>query len=180
MSYHRCNGGRAALCSGYVAAGAIEEAGTGTAIVGDPIIALKAQLNRFAGKSFNPSGVKEPRRYVTMAFPLASGNLTDQQATVATIIVYDRYVSAPLEVYSAAKAAWAFRGLSGDTVAFVTANLAEITTTVAEYGDSLGLDPASVGITTRSPKFRSRFPYGTVALVGGLVVAAILVARKRR
>jgi hypothetical protein len=154
----------------------IDEIGGGSQIVGDPVIALAAQLNRFAGKNFSLGGGQ--RHYVNAAFPLASGNLTDQMATAAVLIVFDRYQYAPLTTYSGSKAKWANNGLA-NAVPFVTANLAEIVTTIAEFGDSLGLEPAAVGITTKSDKFKSAFPVGTVAIVGGLIVAAILVSRRK-
>lgn len=156
----------------------IASTGSGSQVQGDPVVALLAQLNRFAGKELLVGGSKAPRVYVRAAFPLATGNLTDAQATAAVMILIDRYQSAPLGTYSGSKASWAINGLA-NAIPFVTANLEEITTTIAEFGDSLGLSPAPVGITTKAEKFKPKFPYGTVAIVGGFFAVVAIMARRR-
>lgn len=186
MSYHRkgadsfgrVSGGTAAL-SGYVATGAdVADMGTGLEVSGDPVIALVAQLNRFAGKTVAPGGGCSERRYLTAALPLAS-SLDDKAATTALVILYDRYYCVDSGLFSKAKAMWASNGLQ-NPVPFVRANLAEIVPTLAQFADSLGYPPAAVGITKRAPGFAPAFPYGTVAVVGALAVLAIVVSRRKR
>ena len=186
MTYRRNLGGvgrigdsQRALCAGYVPVGAIAELGTSPyQIKGDPTVALIAQLNRFAKRTVSPGGGYGNRNYLPAGeLPLAS-SLDDKAATTAVLIVNDRYGCVAVDVFSKQKAAWALSGLA-NAVPFVTANLAELTTTIAQFGDSLGLSPATVGITNRDPKFTPKFPVTTVAIVGALALAAIIVSRRK-
>jgi hypothetical protein len=160
--------------------GAIEDAGASPyQIKGDPITALVAQLNRFAGKSVSP-GSCGAARLVSAPFPVAP--VMDERAvTAAALIVWRRYSCVPVDVWSKAKEKWAADGMfGGNTRAFVMANLAEITTTIAQLGDSLGLEAATVGITARDPKMTPKFPTMTVVGLGVLAIGAVLVSRRKR
>jgi hypothetical protein len=162
--------------------GAIEEAGASPyKISGDPVTALIAQLNRFAGRTVSPpGGVCGATKYVVASFPLGP-IATPQAADAAALLVWRRYSCAPRDTRSASKEKWAADGLfGGNTWAFVMNNLVEITTTIAQFGDSIGLDPATVGITERDPKMTPKFPVMTVALLGALAAAAFVVSRRKR
>lgn len=188
MSYHRKSadlfgrqgGGQRALCTqGYLAAGAdIAEMGVSPyQIAGDPVVALHAQLNRFAGKTVNPGGKCGSRTYLRSDLPLAK-TIDDQVATIALLILRDRYECVPIDVWSQQKSKWVTEGL-GNAVPFVTGNLAEITVTIAQIGDSLDLAPAKQGITRRDPKFTPKFPVVTVAIIGALALAAVAISRRK-
>lgn len=191
MSYHRhsarslgrIGGGDRALCTtqGYVATGAdISEAGASPyQVKGDPVVALIAQLNRFAGKTVSPSSHCTSRNYLPGGpLPLAS-SLSLHAATIANLIATDRYNCAPTGTYSKAKALWITNGSDGKEVAFATANLAELTITIAQFADSLGLPAATVGITERDPKMTPKMPVVTIAVVGVLAIVAVAMSRRK-
>lgn len=193
MSYVRANGRfRGRICSGGGGAcakgsvrfslGDIIPTGSGAAIDGDPTIALVAQLNRFAGKDLKAASYAAPRVYVRTAFPLVP-ILSDQVATAAALILVDRYAYAPIGTYSATKHKWAMDGFAGDSIGFVSKHLAEITRTIAEFGDRLDLPVASVGITGRADKFSPASilsNLGPVAVAGGLFLVVILATGRKR
>ncbi len=140
-------------------------------VQGDPVVALIAQVNRFAGRSLK-IGTCGSRAYVPRAFPL-NGGLTDAVTTAAALIIHDRYACVAVQIVNPQKLQWAIQGIS-DSIAFVSQNLDEITLTLAQVGDSLGLSPANVGITTVDPKLKpkSKLPY--IVFGGSLLVAAIV------
>jgi hypothetical protein len=189
VSYFRANGrfsgricsGGGRLCvdgkGGYTlgdVATTASGAGFSTEISGDPVIALVAQVNRFAGKSLKLGAATQMP--VKTTYPLASV-LTDAVATAAVMLVYDRYQYAPLDFYSAAKAKWANSGLS-DSIGFVSQNLRELVVTLAEYGDSLNLPPASVGVTKRVLP-QGKLDFRLLAVAGGLMALAFVVAGRK-
>jgi len=173
-----CSGGKrvCADASGGYSLGDIattaSSSGFQSDIEGDPVVALIAQLNRFAGKSFTPGGT--PVR--SGGFPLNAG-LSDAVTTAATILVYNRYEYVPHEFYTVSKAAWANAGLS-DTIKFVSENLREIVVTIAEYGDKVGLPPAKVGITKRVLP-SAKLDFRLLAVAGGLMALAFVVAGRK-
>jgi len=179
VSYHRHPAALGRVRGGTRArsVGAIEEMGTSVMVQGDPVVALIAQLNRFAGKQVTLSSGKKAT-YVKAPFALATGKITDAIATSAAMILVDRFQDAPLETYDQTSVDWAIAGLAGDTVAFVTGNLATITVAISQFGDKLGLEPAKVGITKRDPRFQPNTPWGIIALLGALTIGAVVVARK--
>jgi len=46
------------------------------------------------------------------------------------------------------------------------------------WADSLGLAPASVGITTVDPKMKPPFPMMTVLALGALAIGAVMLSRR--
>jgi hypothetical protein len=143
-------------------------------VQGDPVQALIAQLNRFAGKTL-AVGSCRAARYVSRTIPLSSG-LTYEAALLAANLMYSRYDCVPISLWGDDRVRWIAKGRDGDVVGFVAQNLAEFTVTIAQLGDQLGLDPASVGITTVDPKLarRKMWPFyvgGAIALLGAFAFA---------
>lgn len=186
MSYLRANGrmhGRVsgrwlrASVSGRYQLGDVADMGTGVQVTGDPVLALIAQLNRFAGKTFTLGGGCGSRRLVSAAFPMVPGSLSDAAATAAVLILESRYSCVGLDLFDGQKAKWARDGLI-EPISFVTGNLPEITTTIAQFGDSLGLAPAAYGITTKSPLFQKKLKTEHIVMLGGVALAAIVLLRR--
>lgn len=143
------------------------------AVQGDPVVALIAQVNRFVGKS---------RGVGSVPFPLAS-SLDDsfigtKLATSAIIIALQRIDAAPLMLQDHKHKRQLSDALT-NPVPYVRAHLNQLTTTIAQFGDSKGLAPAAVGITKADPRFTPKFPIKTVALLGGLAVVAFVISRGR-
>lgn len=185
MSYLRANGrihGRVsgrwlrASVSGRYQLGDVSDMGTSIQVTGDPVLALIAQLNRFAGKTLTPPGCGA-RKFVSAAFPMVPGAISDAAATSAVLILESRYSCAGVDMFDPQKAAWARNGLV-DPISFVSSNLSEITTTIAQFGDSLGLEPASYGITTKNPLFKKKLKTEHVIMLGGVALAAIVLLRR--
>lgn len=166
----------------YLPAGAIDtNAGAGPVIQGDPVVALLAQLNRFAGKTLSPPGGAAPRKYVSAEFTLGATAFDTRAASSAVAILIDRYQYAPLTGYDKSKVIWATSGLD-DPKTFVLANLDIIVPQIALYGDSLNLPAAPVGITTRDPKFTPSVTPAQV-VIGALAIGIgwnLLKKRKGR
>jgi hypothetical protein len=163
----------------YHAAGAIEDIGLAPyKIAGNPVLALLAQLNRFTGKTVK-IGSGGPcigaRVYVPTAFPLVPV-VPPRAADAAQLIVWSRYACVDPALQSLKKVAWT---LHSDSWSWTMNNLAEITTTLAQVADGLGLEPATTGITAVDPKMKPKFPTMTVVLIGALAVAAVVVARRK-
>lgn len=190
MAYLRTNGrfsgrvsgrwGRASVKGRYQLGGlgGIEELGLGPQIAGDPVLALIAQLNRFAGKTVAPGYGCRPRQYLAAALPMVP-TLDDKTATTAVLILNDRYSCVPIDLFNKSKADWANSGLTETTV-FVTKNLAEIVITIAQYGDKVGLSPAQYGITERDPKFAPNLlTTKNIVIAGGVLVLGALVMRRK-
>lgn len=148
-------------------------------ITGDPVIALIAQLNRFAGKTISPGGKCNSRDYLPAgALPLAT-TLNDRAATIANVIVYDSLDCIDDERLKDFRAMAKVREGLMSSVPWAMTNLSDITVRIAQFADSKGLSPADVGITEVDKKIAPKFPTMTVALVGGLAVAAYLVSRRK-
>lgn len=187
MAYLRTNGRFSGRVSGRWAGASIRgryrlgdvdisELGTGSQVSGDPILALIAQVNRFAGKTIDPGFGCKVRKYLSS--PLAMVPMIDDKtATTALMILYDRYNCVPVELVGP-KAKWVTDGL-GNAIPFVQSNLNEITTTLAQFGDKNGLPVAAYGITTKAPMFT---PSLSIPLVvgGGVLLLAVLVASRRK
>jgi hypothetical protein len=174
------------------AVGAIEDTGLSPYdISGNPVTALVAQVNRFAGKtvktaqSGNIEALKQgttrigcgDRVFLSSPLPLIP-SIDPRGANIATLIVWTRYACSPLLMASASKEAWALNGTASPWT-FVMNNLKELTVTIAQYADSLGLEPAKVGITKVDPKMTPKFPTMTVVILGALALAAVFVSRRR-
>jgi len=161
--------------------GTVEDTGASPyQIKGDPVVALLAQLNRFAGKTVKPGGTCGERRLVGAPFSLQPPIIDDRAATSAVLIVWQRYSCVPLDVWSSRKEKWIAAHLGGDARDFVRSNLNELTVTIAQFGDSLGLDAAKVGITELDPKMKPKFPVMTVVLLGALAIGAVVVTRMKK
>lgn len=159
--------------------GAIEDIGKNPyTITGDPVMALIAQLNRFAGKTVNPGAKCGSRNYLPQgALPLST-MLDDKSATTANLMMYDAInCVADERLLDFNQLSKVNAGLNAP-IPWAMANLADVTTRIAQFGDSLGLSPAAVGITQVDPKVAPKFPVMTVAIIGGLAVAAFMVSRK--
>lgn len=162
--------------------GAIEDVGLSPyQIAGHPVTALIAQLNRFAGRTVKPGGSCGSRNYLPHgALPLAT-TLDDKAATTANLIMYDRLnciSDVSLLDFKAMKKV--NEALGPGVIPWAMSNLNNITIQIAQFADSLDLPAASVGITTRDPKMTPKFPFVTVALLGALAVAAVVVSRRKR
>lgn len=151
-------------------------------VQGDPIVALIAQVNRFAGKTIDTG------RCTGSAARTMPGNklllvpaMTLEVAIRAAQLVQARYSCvATFDMFSASKEDWVLNAIQGDTVTWANANLHEITMTIAQFGDSLGLSPAAVGITTRDEKLVPKPKLATLASIGfvSLVLGAAIAARR--
>lgn len=164
----------------YIHLGAVENVGASPyQVKGDPVTALIAQLNRFAGRTVNPGAKCGSRNYLPQgALPLATV-LDDRAATAANLIMYDRLNCISDErLIDQNKLAKVRNGLA-NSISWAMANLADVTVQIAQLGDSLGLAPASVGITTVDPKLKPKFPMTTVVILGVLALGAVIVARSR-
>jgi len=109
-------------------------------------------------------------------------SITPNGANTASTIVWQRYACAQIGLDSPKKESWAYNGVltGSDSRAFVLANIAEITITLAQYADSLGLEPAKVGITEVDPRIARKFPTVTVVILGALALAAAVMYGRSR
>lgn len=162
-----------------------EDTGLGPQVQGDPMIALLAQLNRFAGRTLNAgvncTGCKKTssRRYVAAPYPLVANAFNLAAATSAVMLLVDRYQYVPDSSFDKRLSDWAMSGYD-DPMSFVLDNTATIVPMIAQFGDRLGLDPAEVGITERDPRIPKPFPTGkVVAAVGVVGAVAAFVLMKR-
>lgn len=191
MAYLRSNGrlstglsgrwGSASVDARYQLGG-IEDLGLGPQVNGDPILALIAQLNRFAGKTVAPGFRCKPTVYLHGALPMAP-ELSDKAASTAWLLMGQRYSCVPDDQFSQSKNAWvnSFNaGSIADTKAWVQSNLNEITITIAQFGDKLGLAPAAYGITERDTKFTpSLTPTTAIFAVGAVGLGLVLALRRK-
>lgn len=163
----------------YIHLGAVEDIGASPyQVKGDPVTALIAQLNRFAGRTLSPGGKCGSRKYLSSAIPLSTV-LDDRAATAANILMFDRLSCVSDErLIDQTQLAKVMAG-TANPIPWAMANLSNITVQIAQLGDSLGLDPASVGITAVDPKLKPKFPMTTVIVVGVLALGALVVARSR-
>ena len=170
MSYHSYN------------LGAIEDMGLNPYnITGNPVMALIAQLNRFAGKSITlkGEGCNATRKYLPGgALPLAT-TLSDKAAATATLIVYD--AATCLSDVRFIDKRWTQNFLARtDDIGYVMANLNDITVRIAQFADSKGLNPAAVGITTVDPKLTPKMSPLVIASLGIVGVGLIFMLSRRK
>ena len=144
---------------------------------GNPVVALIAQLNRFAGKAFDEPGCSPPSTFLKTPLPLVAV-LDRQTASVANVIVTHSVscvsdaTLVDFKEVRLLKEAWL-----RDPIGWVTSDLTGITVRIAQYADSLGLALATAGITKRDPNIKPppAFPVGLVFLgliaIGGAVFA---------
>lgn len=106
------------------------------------VAALVGQLNRFA-----PPAAPVEHQVLKAALPLATGNVTMDVALPAVVLYQRRATAAYQQFQDAGSLAVLEQANQAFTspVAFVTANLANVTNTIASYGDSVGLAPAASG-----------------------------------
>jgi len=150
-------------------------------ITGDPVVALIAQLNRFAGKSIQLKGetCKQTRRYLSAKLPLVAA-LDDKAATTANLIMHD-IVSCVFDVRMIDKKLQK-RVSDGlvNSIPWAMSNLAEITVRIAQFGDAEGLDSATVGITKRDERVTPKFPTTAAVLVVAVALGALYVLKVRK
>ena len=143
-------------------------------------MALIAQLNRFAGRTVSPGGKCGTRNYLPHgAIPLSSV-LDDHAATIANVIFYDTLNCVSDERLMDFKKMASVNASLTNAIPWAMANLREVTTKIAQFGDTLGLNAAAVGITTVDKSLAPKFPTMTVVLLGGLAVVAFVVSRRKR
>lgn len=150
-------------------------------ITGDPVVALIAQLNRFAGKSIQLKGenCKATRRYLGAKLPLVAV-LNDKAAITANVIMYD-IVSCVFDVrmIDPKLQRRVMDGLA-NAIPWAISNLADITVRIAQFGDAEGLDPAVVGITKRDDRVTPKFDPTTAVLVVAVALGALYVLKVRK
>ena len=162
--------------------GSIEDTGLSPyRVAGNPVIALIAQLNRFAGRTVNPGGGCTSRDYLPRGpLPLVTA-LDDKAATTANLIMYDRLNCLADVSLIDHRRLKAVREALVNAVPWAMANLATITTQIAQFADSLGLSPAAVGITKVDPKMTPKMSTTAMLLLGVAGVAAVfMIARRKR
>jgi len=155
------------------------------AVEGNPIVALIAQVNRFAGKtipcSVSSGAASGGLRVLNNPLPLTPV-VTGDVAYAAAQITYARYNCSGMDFWSDTKSNWVLRALQSDTIAWVNQNLNELTVTLAQYGDSQGYPPADVGITKVdekvTPKKLSKTTVVSVGAIFTIVGAALSTWRK--
>ena len=158
--------------------GAIEDIGAAPyKIEGNPVIALVAQLNRFAGRTVNV-GPRCTRRYVTEAFPLVPV-ISEQAAFIANQIMFDHYTCVDPSMVPTAKVNQ-IMAARGGYWSWVMNNLNEITTTIAQVADGAGIQPAKVGITVVDPKMTPKLPVGMLLISAAAVGAIYFFTRGKR
>lgn len=148
-------------------------------VEGNPVIALLAQLNRFAGKTVKPGNrCTGDRRYVKEPYPLVPV-LNEQAAVIANMIVFDRHTCVP-GVVSDIEVRWAQKATTIGYWVWAMNDLDKITKTIAQFADSLGLEPATVGITKVDERVRPKAKIPPIVFIaGGLILAAVFVAGRK-
>lgn len=181
MSYTSHIPGHMPIITGRGGVGDIADVGvTPYSIQGNPVMALIAQLNRFAKKTVNPGGKCGSRNYLPQgALPLVT-TLDEKAATTANLIMYDRLNCISDVTLLDFRKMKVVNDALTNPIPWAMANLNDITTQIAQFADSLDLAPAAVGITTRDPKMTPSFPTKTVLLLGGLALAAFFITRRMK
>jgi hypothetical protein len=169
---------------GAIDAGAISDAGASPyQTTGNPVIALIAQLNRFVGKTvpMPPNSSCGARNYLPNGPLPLTPVLDNHAATVAWAIIDDRlHCIADVSLIDN-KSGAAQRQAAGlmDPIPWAMGDLNSITVQIAQFADSLGLDPATVGITKTDPKMAAPFPMTLVLLGVGALAALYFVTRRK-
>ena len=161
MSYVR---GR---CNGSFSLGSVDVStiGAGPAITGDDTTALIAQVNRFQDKALRPK------------FALATGKVPLDVAVVAHGLLLARLTGATVRMADAGTLAEleAVSKSAGDPVGYIQPRVAQVARTLAQYGDSLGLPSAAVGIVSSSKGWSTG---QKIALAVGAVGIVALMTRR--
>lgn len=106
----------------------------------DPVSQLAAQVNRFAGPS-----VPQAYRFMDQPIQVATGNLSADLALHAVLIYQRRATDAYTQFHDTGSEQainLANQGLA-DPVAFTSTRIANLTTVIGTFADSLGLPPAA-------------------------------------
>jgi hypothetical protein len=157
-------------------------------IKGSPIVALIAQLNRFAGQKITLGAACSGRSQVYLNSRLSEQwpALSALAASTAHLILYDSM--------SCLEDARMIDTQTRDTMErsiaqigeqlWMLGNLASVTVQLALFGDSQGLTPAPVGITKAAPGSASSkppgAPIGWILLgLGALAAGAALLLTRR-
>lgn len=116
----------------------IKTQGIAPSIAGDLTAALIAQVNRFQAK------------YGAPGFPLMTGAVPIEVAVLALGLMQARLSAAIIRLPDpgTAQELAQIAAAASNPVAYVQPRLVEIIRTLALYGDSLGLPPAKVGVTS--------------------------------
>ncbi len=138
----------------------------------DPVAQLAAQVNRFG------PGAPAAYQFTSKAFPLASGVVNPELALVALTIYQRRATEGYSQIHDAGSLAAITRANLGygDPVGFVTANLADVLTTVGGFADSLGLPGPDAGDGTIAGTFAG-IDTRTLLLVAGGALVLWMVTR---
>lgn len=139
----------------------------------DPVGRLIDQVNRFGPGA--PSGYQ----YVSAAYPLATGTVPTNVAVSAAFILFRRAQDAALRYGDSASLALLTKAgqAQANPVAYVTANLAAVTSELQAFADSIGAPSAGGFSSTRI----LGVPVTTVVLaVGGVAAITYLLRRKGR
>lgn len=181
MGYLRANGriegrvsgrwGRASVRGGYSLGDEVDIGQTGIAptIQGDATTALIAQVNRFQKAAGGPQFPLATGQPIPIGPAAAAMRILFERYTVATIKTPDDGTIAKLEEVSKAQS---------DPVRYITPRLDQVTREIALYGDSKGLPPSPIGITTVSMFKRMSTTQKAVILGVAAVAAAVLLGRK--
>lgn len=105
-----------------------------------PVGQLAAQVNRFG------AGAPPAYQFATAPFDVASGNL-DLPLAITALTIYQRRLTDAYQKVSDAGTLQALTAANAgfsDPVGFVSVRVADITQTIGQFADSLGL-PAAVG-----------------------------------
>ena len=140
---------------------------TATPPAGPAFAALIAQVNRFTGIS-PPPGYS----FALAPFDVASVNLDPTVAITAVSIYQRRATDAYNQFHDVGSESAITKADAGfaNPVAWVTANLADVTNTIQAYGDSLGIAPAA-GQTLFGASS------DTIILLGGAALALWVLTR---
>jgi len=143
-------------------------------VAGDQLPQLAAVVNRFG------PGAPAAYQFTSKVFPVATGKIDPEIALVATTIYLRRATDAYSQFHDPGSAAAIARANAGfgDPVGFVTANLADVVTTIGGFADSLGLPAAGgAGSLPGLPSTIAGIDTQTVLLVAGGALALWMVTR---
>ena len=143
------------------------------ASIGSPYAQLAAQVNRFGPSA--PTGLQ----FVSTPFPATAATLDPALAMAAVLICQRRATDAFTQFHDAGSAAAIAAANLGllDPVTYVNARLADTTSTVASYADSMGLPAAS---STISIPGIGDVSTTTLLMVGAAAVLGYMVLKPRR
>ena len=156
-------------------------------IKGHPIVALIAQLNRFAGQKITLGATCSGRSQMYLSSRLAEQPaLSALAASTAHLILYDSMSCLEDERMIDVQTRDAMEksiAQVGEQI-WMLGNLASVTVKLALFADSHGLAPASVGITKAAPGSASSkapgAPIGWILLGLGAIAAGAALLLTRR